>query len=219
MTEPCPFRIRRTIFAALLAFAPTGAAAHPHIFIDGGVDFLFDAEGRIEQLRITWLYDQLNSLFILEDLGIDLDAPSPLPPADRERLAAYQTTWIEGFDGDSYLWHDDERIGLSGPVAPDAEVRGGQVAIFFLRRVETPFRPDPEAVVEVYDPTYFTSYAVTDRPRLEGAPGDCRARILPFRPTSALAALQEELLAIPFDGEAEGEPGALFADRVRVECD
>jgi ABC-type uncharacterized transport system substrate-binding protein len=203
----------------LLVLAPTAAPAHPHIFIDGGVDFLFDGAGRIESLRVTWIYDPLNSLFMLEDLGIDASAPAPLAPDERTRLAAYQTEWVEGFDGDSYLFHDGARVGLSGPLEPDAELRAGQVVISFRRSVATPFRPDVSTVVEVYDPTYFTAYAVTEAPQLEGAPPGCSADVIPFRPTSALAALKERLLEIPIDADPEGEPGALFADRVRVTCD
>ena len=218
MNDRLSRRARRALLlAATLALLPAGAGAHPHIFIDGGVDFRFDEQGRLEALRITWIYDPLNSLFMLEELGLPVDAPTP--PADRPRLAAYQTEWIEGFDGDSYLYHDGARIGLSGPLDAEGEVRDGQVVISFLRRVETPFRPDETTVVEVYDPTYFTAYTVTDPPQLEGAPGTCRAQVVPYTPTAPLAALQQQLLEIPIDDEPEGTPGALFADRVRLTCD
>lgn len=225
MTDRISRRARRALLAPLLAGAlallAAGAGAHPHIFIDGGVDFRFDDQGRLEALRITWIYDPLNSLFMLEELGLPVDAP--IPPADRPRLAAYQTEWIEGFDGDSYLHHDGARIGLSGPLDAEGEVRDGQVVISFLRRVETPFRPDETTVVEVYDPTYFTAYAVTDPPRIEGPAGapteDCRTEVVPYVPTAPLAALQQRLLEIPIDEEPEGTPGALFAERVRLTCD
>jgi ABC-type uncharacterized transport system substrate-binding protein len=206
------------LLAALLVLTPAAATAHPHVFIEGGVDFLFDGEGRLESLRVTWIYDPLNSLFMLEDLGLPVDAPE-LEPADRARLAAYQTERVEGYDGDSYLWHHGERIGLSGPLAPEAEIRDGQVAIMFRRDVATPFRPDPSTEVQVYDPTYFTAYAITDAPRLEGAPAGCGAEVVPFRPTSDLVILQQQLLDIPIDGDPTGDPGALFAERVRVTCD
>lgn len=220
MSASRPPHARRALAAAALAcaLAPAGASAHPHIFIDGGVDFVFDPAGQLEALRVTWIYDPLNSLFMLEDLGIPFDPPDPLPPGDRASLAAYQTEWIEGFDGDSYLSHDGARVGLSGPQAPDAAVRDGQVVISFLREVETPFRPDATTEVRVYDPTYFTAYAITDTPALDGGDG-CRTEVIPFEPTSMLQALQEQLLALPADADPEGEPGALFAERIRVTCD
>jgi ABC-type uncharacterized transport system substrate-binding protein len=205
-------------FAAGLTLAPA-AASHPHIFIDGGVDFLFDAEGRIESVRVTWIYDPLTSLFMFEDLGIGADDAGPLTEPDRARLAAYQTDWYPEFEGDSYLWDGARRVALSRPLAPDAERRAGRAVIRFLRRVEPPFRPGAETVMKIYDPTYYTAYAVTDPPRLEGAAGGCRAEVVPFEPTGPLAALQQELGAIPADQDPEEEVGALFAERVFVACD
>lgn len=206
-----------------LLAAPGVARAHPHIFIDAGVDFVFDAEGRLTDLRVTWIYDPLTSLFMLEELGIDAADDAALAPADRERLAQYQTEWIEGYEGDSYLWRGDRRVGLSGPEAADAELIDGKVAIRYLRALDAPFRPggaaDGETVVKIYDPTYFTAYLVTETPRLEGAPGDCRARVVPFEPSGPLAAIQRSLQSVGIDEEpADDDVGALFAERVYLAC-
>ena len=172
----------------------TGAAAHPHVFIDGGVDFLFDETGRLAQLRVTWIYDPMTSLFILEDLG--LDPAAPLSEADRARVAAYDTVWEEGYAGDAYLWAGDRPAGLSGPRAPEAELRDGRVTIRFLRDLDAPFRPAPGARVEVYDPTYYMAYVLTEAPRLEGPHAGCEAWVEHFEPTLALAPLQKSLFAL-----------------------
>ena len=95
----------------------------------------------------------MTSLFILEDLG--LDPATPLSEADRARVAAYDTVWEEGYAGDAYLWAGERPAGLSGPRAPEAELRDGRVTIRFLRDLDAPFRPAPGARVEVYDPTYY----------------------------------------------------------------
>ena len=217
--RPRPLRPRLTlsILAALLAPAPAAVEAHPHIFIDGGVDFRFDERGRLATLEVTWIYDAMTSLLMLEDLGID--AAEPLGASDRERLAAYQTTWEAGFDGDSYLWDGERRIGLSGPLEPGAEIRDGLVVITFSREVETPFRPGPGTVTEIYDPSYFTAYAVTDIPRLEGPVDGCRAEVVPFRPTASLQPLLDRLGAVPIDETPDEALGRLFADKVRLACD
>ena len=193
------------------------AAAHPHVFIDGGLDFVFDDDGRLASLRITWIYDPLASLFMLEDLG--LAATGPLTAADRAQLAAYQTEWMPGFAGDSYLRHKGEAVRLSGPVAPEAEVRDGRVVIRFRRDLAAPVHPGHETVAEVYDPTYFTAYRITEAPALEGAPAHCTAEVEPFEPKQGLAALQERLLAIPASGTPEDpDVGALFAEKVHLSC-
>jgi ABC-type uncharacterized transport system substrate-binding protein len=203
-----------------LALAPGGARAHPHAFIDGGLDFVFDAEGRLSALRVTWIYDPFTSLFLLEDLGIEANETAEMSAAQRAELAAYQTTWDAGFAGDSTLSHDGTRMGLSGPVDAEAEIRDGQVVIRFTRAVETPFRPGADTIAMAYDPGYFTAYAITEAPRLEGAAEGCRVRVEPFEPAGMLVALQERLLSLPVDATPEDpDVGALFADRIHVACD
>lgn len=144
----------------------TGAAVHSHVFIDGGVDFLFDETGRLAQLRVTWIYDPMTSLFILEDLR--LDPAAPLSKADRARVA-------EVYAGDAYLGAGDRPAGLSGPRAPEAAPRDGRVTIRFLRDLDAPFRLAPGARVEVYDPTCCMAYVLTEAPRLEGPHAGCEA--------------------------------------------
>jgi ABC-type uncharacterized transport system substrate-binding protein len=204
------------VLAGVTAASP--ARAHPHVFIDGGVDFVFDADGRLAQLRVTWIYDPLTSLFMLEDLGID--PGQPLADADRPRLAQYDTEWDEGYDGDSYLWDGDHRVGLSEPRAPEADLRDGKVTIRFLRDLAAPFRPAQDARVEVYDPTYYMAYTITDAPRLEGAAEGCSARVEPFAATDAMAPLLQSLLALPADATPEQDDvGALLAEKVHLTCD
>lgn len=203
-----------------LALAPGTARAHPHAFIDGGIDFVFDAEGHLAALRVTWVYDAFTSLFLLEDLGITANTTAEMSAAQRADLTAYQTTWDADFAGDSTLSDAGRRVGLSGPLEAEAEIRDGQVVIRFLRAVETPFRPGPDTVAMAYDPSYFTAYGITESPRLEGAAEGCRVRVEPFEPAGALVALQERLLSLPADAEPEDpDVGALFADRIHVACD
>lgn len=202
--------------AGLLAALP--ADAHPHIFIDGRVDFLFDGEGRLAQLRITWDYDPMTSLFMLGDLGID--GSKPLSDEDRSRLAGYDTVWDAGYAGDTYLWNGKQAIGLSNPVAPEAEIRDGRVVLRFLRDVDKPFRPGRDARVEMYDPEYYYSYTLVGTPGLEGAPARCHATIEPYKPTTKLASLQRTLSAVPADQTPDqADVGKLFTDKVRLSCE
>lgn len=43
------------LITAGLGFAvPQAPLAHPHVFVDGGVDFVFDATGKLSALNVTW---------------------------------------------------------------------------------------------------------------------------------------------------------------------
>src|SRR3546814_15631495 len=49
------------------------SAAHPHVWIDFHSTALMDASGRVEAVRIEWLFDRFYSSFALEDLDADRD--------------------------------------------------------------------------------------------------------------------------------------------------
>jgi ABC-type uncharacterized transport system substrate-binding protein len=205
------------LVAALLAPA-IQAQAHPHVFIDAGVDFLFDDEGRLSHLRVTWLYDHLWTLILLEDLGIAEAPDGTIAPEDANAVARDQSQWIDGYEGDATLLHDGRAVGLSRPIEPQADYREGQVEIRFLRALEAPIRPEAGTVVKLYDPTYFVAYFVAYEPGLEFAPEGCTAEVVPFEPTGPLVALQQSLFDIPPDEDPEEPVGHLFADRVYVSC-
>jgi ABC-type uncharacterized transport system substrate-binding protein len=206
------------IALAVAGGAPGSGSAHPHVFIDSGVDFLFDPAGRLALLRVTWVYDHLSTLLLLEDLGISPDAGGTIAEADKAAVARDQSQWVEGYDGDAALRHAGARIGLSGPIEPQADYRDGQVELRFLRALETPIRPDETTVVRLYDPTYFVAYYVSLEPALEHAPETCHATVIPFEPTGPLVALQQSLFALPPDEDPDEPVGHLFADEIRVTC-
>ena len=217
---PEPRRARfRTGLALAACLSAGSAAAHPHVFIDGGANPVFDAEGRITALQVTWIYDPFTSLYMAEELGLPSDPDTPLSAEERASLARYQTEWAEGFEGDSDLTRDATPAALSGPLEADAEISEGRVVIRFLRRVETPFRPAPEAEIAVYDPSYYTAYAITDAPEAEGNAAGCSLTLESFEPTQDLAALQQSLFDIPADEDPDQDLGGLFADRIEIRCD
>ena len=59
------------VLAAMLATGPAPVAAHPHVFIDTGLEIIFDAEGRLTHVKVTWNYDDLYSLLLAEDYKVD----------------------------------------------------------------------------------------------------------------------------------------------------
>jgi ABC-type uncharacterized transport system substrate-binding protein len=205
--------------ALLLAVVPRAGTAHPHVFIDAGIDFLFDAEGRLSHVRIAWRYDFLSSLLLLEDLGITEGEDGSISDADKAALAQDQTQWVEGFEGDASLHHGTERMALSRPIEPQAGYDDGYVEIRFLRRLAEPIVPGPDTIARLYDPTYFVDYALAAPPGLEHAPPSCTVRVEPVEPTGPLAALQQSLFELGPDEEPDEPVGHLFADRIILTCD
>ena len=69
-----------TLFAAPLS-------AHPHIFINTGLKFLVDDQNRLTHVQVTWEYDELYSLLVTEDMGVDDDYDGVLTPEDTALLS------------------------------------------------------------------------------------------------------------------------------------
>lgn len=205
----------------LVAISPATLTAHPHIFVDGGADFLFDGEGRLAGIRVIWIYDAFASLFTLEALEISPDEAGRLTPEGVAKVVADQTTWEDGFEGDSYLWIGGEEIELGGPLAADASLDGQRLSVVFERRLAEPVPVDGlQALVKLYDPTYYFAYFTTHAPVLENAPAGCAADVEEFQPDSMLAELQTTLMALSREETPEQENvGALFADRIYLRCD
>lgn len=211
------------ILALLLSVclvAPDPARGHPHVFIDGGADFIF-SDGRLTALRITWTYDAFATLYYLQEMGVDPDGDMVLSEAERTLLVEDHTSWIGGFEGDSYLSVDGTPAPLSGPYEGRARLEEGRLSIVFLRALETPVPAEGlRATAKLYDPTFFIAYSVTLPPLAEGIGHACRTRVDPFDPESDLVRLQSTLSQLSRE-ETPEDPnvGALFADEILIACE
>jgi ABC-type uncharacterized transport system substrate-binding protein len=201
-------------------FSPAGVAAHPHVFIDGGVGFRM-AGGSVTHLTVTWVFDSFYSLYAIAEEGLDPDGDGRLTPAEEARFAEVHSQWMDGYAGDSYLWADGKPVALSGPQEATARMLpDGRMEMRFTRALAGPVDPRVQAVeAKTYDPTFYTYYAITEAPQVSGDSG-CVASHSPPVEDADLAGLRLELLN--YDAYATPEDptvGARFADSVRLTCD
>ena len=108
------------IAAGFWAGLATGGAAHPHIFIDAGMEVIFDDQARATGLRITWSYDDLFSLMLVEDRGLDPDFDGVLTPEEATAISGFDMEWQPGYAGDTYAL-------MVGACRLDDGLRGRQV--------------------------------------------------------------------------------------------
>ena len=197
------------------------AAAHPHMFVDAGVEVIFDDQGRAEALRITWIYDDLTSLGIVSDRGMDADFDGILTPEELAALSGFDMEWDAGFDGDTYALQSAVPLGLSGPSDWTAGYADAKLTSSHLRRFAAPVvvAADP-LVVQTYDPSYYVAYAIVSDTVLTGAPA-CTAQTFAPDRAAADAILQASITEMAGGGDAEGDfpaVGAAYADEVRITC-
>ncbi|WP_299415630.1 DUF1007 family protein [uncultured Sulfitobacter sp.] len=203
----------------ILLAAPLGA--HPHIFINTGLVFIIDAQNRLTHVQVTWEYDELYSLLVTEDLGVDSDYDGVLTPADVQKLTGFDMNWIDGYNGDLVGALDGAPLELSRPAAPTAVLQDGKIITTHLRRVEGAPEVTGRLSFRPYDGTYYTAYEVRRPVRVQGREG---CEIVMDEPdiAGALAMTQAEVAALPedFDMEAAGlgDIGARFATEVNITC-
>lgn len=215
-------RLLPLLLALLGAFGSVvPARAHPHQFIDAALTMLFDDQGQLAAVSVLWVYDDMTSLIILEELGMDADGDGVLTEAEIAKLKSVVGTWPEGFKGDLVLTRDGHAVDLSGPLDPDALLQDGRLVTRHLRALIQ--RTDPASGVveaQIFDPFYYTFYDLMKVPEVTGR-SDCMVR-LTKADIAAAQRLYDRAVAEMSDEELEAggfpEIGGAFADVMRLEC-
>lgn len=203
---------------ALLAAPPV--AAHPHVFVDAGVEVRFDEAGKVAALRIVWVYDDFTSMLILGDLGLVPGPGDRLDAAALARLRGFDMNWQPGFAGDTELTAGDAPVALGPPVDWTADYVQGRVVTSHVRALAAPADPaGAPVVIRLFDPTYYTAYAVAAAPVIRGR-ADCAAEVRGPDLDAASAMLEAALQALAGSDVEAAFPavGAAFAEEIRVTC-
>ncbi len=213
--------IQHFVTVAGMALLPLAAVAHPHVFIDATVEVIFDANGRAEAVRIGWTYDELFSMLIVEDRALDPDYDAILTPEAEAQLAGFDMQWDAGFPGDTYVLMQGAEQALGRPQDWTASYAGGKITSTHLRRFATPVvLADAPLIVQVYDPGFYTAYAITGGTTLTGR-DDCAAQVFAPDRTAADEALLAALAEVSADADIEMEYpaiGAAYAEETRITC-
>ncbi|MGH1355530.1 MAG: DUF1007 family protein [Thalassovita sp.] len=205
------FKLRSMLISAVLCLPPM-AQAHPHVFVDTTLRILTDDQGLATGVEITWVYDDLYSLLILEDMQMDADYDGVLTPQELARLHRFDMNWDPGFLGDVYAKGDSGALALSAPQPVDTQLENARIVTRHIRRF-----PAPQKAVELraYDPTFYTAYDLTGGVH---APQACIVHKQAADLDAAyarVAKLMDEKAYAEDDYPAVGD---VFADTVTVTC-
>ena len=214
--------MKNTLALMLSVILASPLAAHPHIFVDTGLDLRFDAEGRLTEVKVTWAYDEFYSLLITEDRGLDPDFDGVLTPAEQADLTGFDMQWTEGFNGDLVIVQAGVELALSGPLDATAVYQDGRITTTHVRRVDPNQKIGAPIEVKPYDATYYTAYDITLPVLLSGMDA-CRHSIEVPDIDARLREMRDLLNTLDMDTtpEEEGLPdiGGLLASTVKVTCD
>ena len=206
------------VFATMLLCWAQTAQAHPHVFIDTGLELVFDTQHRATGLRITWSYDDLTSLQIITDKGLDPDFDGNLTPEETTQLNGFDMHWDAGYPGDTYASMAGQPLPLSAPSDWTIAYKDARILSTHYRSFATPIEISQPLRIQVYDPTLYVAYDLKLGAVLTNA-ADCTARILLPDLDAARAKLDAAIAALPQDAEAAfPELGADFAEAMEATC-
>lgn len=169
-------------FGALLALAPGGALAHPHVWITGREAVVFNQAGEIEAIRHAWVFDEMYSAFVIE--GANKPKGARLTKVDLAPLAKNNVDDLAEFD---YFTH----AKLKGVRLEFGEPRDYALEEIAGKRIELTFEMPLKAPVsaklfsfQIYDPTYYVAFELDPNApvALVGAPKGCSTNLNAAKP-------------------------------------
>ena len=197
------------------------AASHPHVFVDTGIEVIFDDQGRAEALRLTWAYDDFFSMLILEDRAMDPDFDGLLTAEETAAIQGFDMAWDAGYPGDTYALLGGQSLSLSGPSDWTTTYVDGRLTSTHLRRFADPVViADQPLLVQVYDSSFYTAYTIAKDTVLTGGP-DCTAQNFAPNREAADAQLLASMNELAGSPDVEGEfpaIGAAYAEEARITC-
>ena len=195
--------------------------AHPHVWIDTGIEVILNDRNEATGVRISWTYDDLYSLYVVGDMGLDPDWDGKLTPEEEERLAGFDMKWDPGFPGDTYALLGDAPLALSRPKDWTAAYDGGKITTTHLRNFDAPVPVGALPLIfQAYDPSYYVAYSIPEKGVVTGGTGCSAQTFVPdmgAAEEALLAALSEYTPDVDLEADYPAV-GANFAQEVRVTC-
>jgi ABC-type uncharacterized transport system substrate-binding protein len=162
----------------LAIFLPQGAAAHPHVFIDNRLVFLY-ADGMITGFRTEWRFDEIFTADMLAQY--DADGDGQFSEDESKEVADGTLPNLASFHYFTYTKVAGEDLGTLAPSAFRADVVDGAVRFALTFALPQPIDPHRQALaVSVYDSEYYVEVLLAASEPV-GREGDgaesCRAEV------------------------------------------
>jgi ABC-type nickel/cobalt efflux system permease component RcnA/ABC-type uncharacterized transport system substrate-binding protein len=207
-------RLNSLLVATCLALAAVPADAHPHVFVTAKGTLVY-ADGALNAVRYSWRFDDMFSAFAAQ--GLDTDTDGKLSREELRDLAEVNVTSLKEFDFFTFAKAGGRKVAFGKPIDYWLDHDGTALTLNFTLPVTTPVKADALRL-EVYDPTYFVSFALAkEQPAsLEGAPDGCRVDAEgPKDEGAASQKLGEDFFSNLDPGESWGKQ---FANVLTVRC-
>ena len=198
------------------------AVAHPHVWIEMQSDVVFNDQGMIQGVNLTWSFDDGYTQMALEGLDTNGDgvySQSELDPLTKENLAS-----LKDYEFFTVMRVNGEKQEI-GDVTEYGQIwSNNKLELHFQVPLKSPVDPrSAEFGFKVYDPEFFIAidYVKDDPVSVAGnMPQPCKLVVKPV-PTDAELDQTRTMLATKskdWKPETNEDFGALFAQNVVIQC-
>ncbi|WP_374651688.1 DUF1007 family protein [Dongia sp.] len=157
----------------LAVIGPKAAWAHPHVFIDNRLTFLY-AGGELTGFRTDWRFDEIFTADLLAQY--DANSDGQFDEAESKQVEEGTLPNLAGFHYFTYAYLDGQDLGELVPDSFKADIVSGAVRFVFTYRL--PHTVDPrrqKMAVSIYDREYYVEVLLAEQDPVsregEGADG------------------------------------------------
>jgi len=138
---------------SILCVAAGPAAAHPHVFIENVVTFVFTG-GKLSGLRLLWAFDEVYSQSLFEDFDTNHDGN--FDPAEVALAKKTSLTGLKPYGYFTHLWVDGKSLKAFDATDLRVSSQGSTVIYDMQIALAKPLDPRHNKVeVAVFDDSYY----------------------------------------------------------------
>jgi ABC-type uncharacterized transport system substrate-binding protein len=129
------------------------ASAHPHVFIEDRVVFMFAAD-KIIAITESWTFDDIFSDTLIQQF--DTNGDSAFDTAESKSVAKGTLPNLKKFRYFNYVWVDGKDLGSIDPIDFTAVAKNKKVTFVFSVKLPKPVDPKTQKVkVEINDREFY----------------------------------------------------------------
>jgi ABC-type uncharacterized transport system substrate-binding protein len=193
------------------------AQAHPHVWVKAQSEIVFSTDGTISAIRHHWQFDEAYSSYAVQGLPSDKDGR--ISNATLAPLAEENATSLIEFDYFSRLRIDGKLQAFAKPLDYSMNYEKGILSMDFTLPLKIPAKMHRSSVFELFDPTYFVSFAFIEGDQavtLSGGPAGCLVNLT--RPKNTIPSGQTLSENVFQQLSAQSDFGAQFTNRALIAC-
>lgn len=161
-------KLQRLVYGlSILFFFPALSIAHPHVFVDCTLTFVFDVNG-FSGIKESWVFDEMFSSMILQDF--DKDKNSLLNSQEIADIKKGAFLNLKNFNYFNHATINGENFPVKFVTEFFAEVRENHLIYTFFIPCHIKANPHFKTIrLSVYDETYYTDIVLApELPSIEG---------------------------------------------------